>query len=69
MKHHRHFYKREGVMKVYCKDCKYYRGERYHSLNGFCESYSGGNAYTEVKNKLGTCFDYKRKWWKFWVKS
>lgn len=55
--------------KVYCKDC-------IHDMRVSIYCYREYNPYTELTegeitrehNTGGTCSDYKRKWWKFWVK-
>ncbi len=62
-------------MKVYCEDCKFnpplpsiickvgaIRG------NWFSKTAIGGGQRQEKKNEHNDCSDYKRLWWKFWVR-
>ena len=64
--------------KVYCKNCKYCKYIITH------EPITNGGEYLchaelntpftpklrcENKNKERNCRDYKRKWWKIWVKK
>ena len=65
-------------MKVYCKNCKYMRYVTNHSpvFNaGFygciLSKYSPFTYWTDcvIKNRKGDCLDYRRKFWKFWVKQ
>jgi len=64
--------------KVYCKDCISMRYIINHDpcFNaGFygcvLSKFSPFTPWAscDVKNKNGDCIDYKRKWWKFWVKE
>lgn len=62
--------------KVYCCNCKYYRE---HFKEDFCEKSKTINPSAirleyiylscEHVNKNNDCPNYKRKWWKFWVKD
>lgn len=64
--------------KVYCDDCKwrgYWRSLGYSWK--WCEAPAGNKflgyfevpaVYKSEKNSEGNCKDYKRLWWKFWVK-
>lgn len=46
--------------KVCCKNCKYLTWLHY------CRNYKFRQPYWNV---WGGCFEYKRKWYKFWVKD
>lgn len=62
------------MKEVYCKDCRY-------CLNGsefdLCKAitvkhdYYGNRYYFEClyRNKNCNCIDFKRRWWKFWIKK
>jgi hypothetical protein len=61
----------------YCNDCKYYiSGHWMNEDYPYCKrtgkkQYDGSIHYSPCKNVRGlidACVDYKRKWWKFWVK-
>jgi hypothetical protein len=68
------------MKKIYCKDCKYCYYEEDSSYPGdFCCSIRrtyASNYYTEYetyttcesKNKNNKCLDYKKYWYKFWIK-
>jgi hypothetical protein len=63
------------VTKVYCKNCQYLSGGVFsdcvHPTN-LLDSYFTNNHYVDKKpsiiNKSNSCLNYKRKWYKFWVK-
>jgi hypothetical protein len=71
-------------MKVYCSNCKYlgsYEGEMgefhylcYHPSN-IISVFNAIHIWTElihkpeVKNKKNNCYNYKRLWYKFWIKE
>jgi len=68
-------------MLKYCKDCKHCYYDNYSSYGGdFCcklkVSYVD-NFYTrskvsykcKLKNEHNNCQDYKRIWYKFWIKG
>lgn len=67
-------------MKVYCLNCKSYR-EIYGDMWGYAEQcryfrtknhdyrqWWRGYGKPSVLNKKNNCPNYKRTWWKFWVK-
>lgn len=63
--------------KVYCKNCQYItrcdQGYMACSFNAKKINEYTDNDYfklrrLEVYNFNGNCLDYKKKWWKFWVK-
>ena len=70
------------MIKVYCKDCKYYILTR-DAWNKKCWPECKLTREKEmtfekvkivyglspsVKNEKNNCSDYKHKWWKFWIK-
>jgi hypothetical protein len=70
--------------KVYCRDCKHITKRQllaYGRLHNVCvivtyhsTPYQPKERFERVfkhreKNKNNKCSDYKRKWWKFWIKS
>jgi len=50
-------------MKVYCKDCKWYWDHNKTMIES-CKLHPYYN-----RNKKYNCKDYKRIWWKFWIKD
>jgi hypothetical protein len=57
---------------VYCKNCEHYSLFFYRCYaevrkNPYTGRYSGTSRWCE-ENYSGNCPNYKRKWWKFWVK-
>ena len=62
-------------MKVYCKDCKFVAKKDHDCMK--CtnrESVSRMNRlmiipYCMLTNPNNNCKEYKRKWYKFWVRS
>ena len=59
--------------KVYCKNCKYYFNPFCPELRAFHYLTYGTkdmcNWYGSPKNKNHYCLKYRRKWWKFWIKT
>ena len=68
-------------MKKYCRNCKYYKS--YYSWDIFCIFWKPVTCFPcdeeglkhvtpwydcEEHNKDNDCIDYKKKWWRFWVK-
>ena len=73
---------KQGLKKVYCKDCKYKGYEsitygfthckKFFTPESIKESFSGrywvpsNDVSTDNFNSTGECKDYKRKWYLFW---
>jgi len=65
------------MSKVYCQNCKYINCVRTFNFSPIKKYYCKKEDYCFLgiaitcfqKNKDGNCPDYKRKWWKFWVKG
>lgn len=62
--------------KIYCKNCKY---ALYGNSGSYCsakyqtesDKYTGERELPyqrKMLNKTGECLEYKRIWWKFWLK-
>lgn len=51
-------------MKVYCKDCKYFL-KRYYLPN----TCMWPTQWLDLVKEEGECKNYKRKWWKIWIKD
>ncbi len=67
------------MSKVYCIDCKYSKYDFYSdigcwhhtNLKEYDSAIHRGMSpikYTRTLNKDNNCKNYKRKWYKFWVK-
>ena len=70
-------------MKVYCKNCRYYKfvssvflSCSYHyckyvlgEKSNWKTEYNDTVGNPEDQNKLNNCKYYKRSWYKFWVKE
>ena len=64
--------------KVYCKNCKFVRVNRYSGQYTFIYECRNDPEYDPIgrakhdfcedKNSNFDCKEYKRKWYKFWVK-
>lgn len=64
--------------KIYCKDCRFRFAFSFCRSNPFPKYRSanwlkpGGRTLTQEfcsdKNESNDCSEYKKKWWKFWVK-
>ncbi len=63
---------------IFCKNCKFPYCERiagdkddkYWCKKGVADFFSKDGLMFEckIKNAENDCPDYKRKWWKFWIK-
>ena len=67
------------MSKKYCENCVYgnkFSGEEFRYcglperkiLNEFTKFEHVSWTLKNLKNSTGDCRDYKKKWWKFWVK-
>lgn len=69
-------------MKVYCKNCRYFKRSLILLIEEHCEApknielsrdyyspFKEGKLLPETINSNNKCKFYKRKWWKFWVKE
>ncbi len=52
--------------KSWCKHCERYRPSK-NNKGGWAMCSLGVRCY--VNNKVGYCYYYTRKWYKFWVKD
>ena len=62
---------KQGLKKVYCKDCEYVFGEYSCSYESKQEGKYTGSHVLEIQNRkilnhIGNCNKYKRKWYLFW---
>ena len=61
------------MKKIYCKNCKYYKGRVLYNLN-ICTNKSFLRTDKEDEWRLGRpnekndCSYFAKKWWKFWIK-
>jgi hypothetical protein len=54
--------------KVYCKNCKWYKGKKYLCGNWKIKNgYQGVNP--DISNKNNNCKHYRKKWYLFWIKE
>lgn len=65
------------MAKVYCKDCrhrlwfksKFWRSDYCLDNNSIRETGYLTADWCETKNANNDCKDFKRKWWKVWIRN